>query len=99
MEVTLKMCKVLNDLGYHITCEEAQASDIDLRDFIMDSLEFVSLIVEIENVFSVDLPDEFLDFEVLASLWGMITAIEALVAEKEEKVGMEDGLNDAVKTD
>ncbi len=79
MSVGEKMCELLNGLGYHTTYEELQKDDIDLRDFIADSLEYVSLIVEIENAFEIDLPDEFLDFDVLASLNGIINAVEGLV--------------------
>ena len=88
MMVAEKMCELLNNLGYHIEYEELQNNDVDLRDFIVDSLEFVSLIVEIENVFSVELPDEFLDFDVLDSLHGMINTVESLIQKNVFKGGV-----------
>ena len=98
MNTTVKMCELLNHLGYHITYEELQKDDIDLGDFIVDSLEFVTLIVEIENTFLIELPDEFLDFDILASLRGMISAVEALVCQNTEKKG-KDTYNEAAKED
>lgn len=50
----------------------------------MDSVEFVSLIVEIEHEFVINLPDEFIEFDVLASLNGMISTIEALLCDKRQ---------------
>ena len=82
MSVAEKMCELLNNLGYIISYEELKKDDIDLRDFIVDSVEFVSLIVEIEHEFVINLPDEFIEFDVLASLNGMISTIEALLCDK-----------------
>ena len=96
MNITVKMCELLNHLGYHITYEELQKDDIDLGDFIVDSLEFVTLIVEIENTFLIELPYVFLDFGILASLMWMISAVEALVCQNNEKKGR-DTFDEAAK--
>lgn len=84
MSVAEKMCELLNNLGYIISYEELKKDDIDLRDFIVDSVEFVSLIVEIEHEFVINLPDEFIEFDVLASLNGIISTIEALLCDKRQ---------------
>ncbi|MDE0223150.1 MAG: phosphopantetheine-binding protein [Spirochaetaceae bacterium] len=53
--------------------------DIDLREHLPDSLAVIGALVEIEDEFSISLPDDFLDAEVLASLAGLATAIAGML--------------------
>ena len=53
--------------------------DIDLRDFIEDSIQFVSAVVEIENQFDIELHDELLSPESLASINGFCTSLWELI--------------------
>lgn len=41
--------------------------DTDLRDYVEDSVQFISAIVEIESQFDIELPDELLLYDSLAS--------------------------------
>ena len=53
--------------------------DIDLRDFIEDSIQFVSAVVEIENQFDIELHDELLSPESLAPINGFCTSLWELI--------------------
>ena len=53
-----------------ITTDDVGPTDIDLRDYIVDSIMFITLIVELEKKFNIDFPDELLWIESLSSLSG-----------------------------
>lgn len=60
--------------------------DLDLRDYIPDSITFISLIVELENKFEIDFPDELLAMDSLGSLSGFsYLLMEIINGRKEEK--------------
>ena len=50
-----------------IVDDSAMEQDIDLRDYIEDSIQFISAVVEIENQLEIELPDELLTYDCLAS--------------------------------
>ena len=56
--------------------------DVDLQEYIGDSLQYITAIAEIENVLDVDLPDELLVFTALKSFCSFSEAIFELVQEK-----------------
>ncbi len=58
---------------------ENEPEDLDLREYIIDSIGFMSFIVELENRLGIYFPDERLDFEVLSSLNGFTEMIEDLM--------------------
>ena len=49
---------VLCDMGILVPDDN---NDIDLSEYIIDSLQFISFIVEIENKFGIEIPDELLN--------------------------------------
>lgn len=53
--------------------------DCDLREYIADSVAFIAAIVEIENEFDIEIPDEFLIYERFASLNSFCEAISLLL--------------------
>ena len=59
---------VLDEMGYFVF--DCDNSDIDIRDFIADSLQFIEFIVCIERKLNIDLSDDFLEYELLFSLEG-----------------------------
>lgn len=58
---------------------ENEPEDLDLREYIIDSIGFMSFIVELENRLGIYFPDERLDFEVLSSLNEFTEMIEDLM--------------------
>ena len=49
--------------------------DIDLQEYVEDSLQYITTIAEIENLFDIDLPDELLLFSSLSSFHSFSEAI------------------------
>lgn len=52
-----KLKKALQNIGVYIAKEDF-SMDLKIRDFIEDSLTFISFFVEIENLFDIEIPDE-----------------------------------------
>ena len=48
----------------------SQSDDIDLRDYVVDSLMFISFIIELESKLQVEIPAELLFIDSLSSLSG-----------------------------
>lgn len=66
---------VLNDMGLTI---EYSDKDIDLREYIVDSLEFVSFIMEIEQSFDIEIPSNLLLYDNISSIVGFSAIIDEL---------------------
>lgn len=69
-----EIIKVLESMGKYIEKKD----DADLSDWIEDSIEFISFIVELENEFMVAFPDEYLNMNCLKSLNGLTEIIMSL---------------------
>lgn len=55
--------------------------DVDLRDYVPDSVAMIAALVEIEDEFGISLPDDFLLGTVLESLSGLTSAIAEVLEE------------------
>ena len=53
-------------------------TDLDISEFISDSLMFVSFIVELEERLDIEFPDELLSIEALTSLNGFISLVDEM---------------------
>lgn len=62
------LCEIGIDVDYN-------EGDFDLSEFIIDSVQFISLIVEIENVLGFELPDEFLFLDKYRSFNALCIAL------------------------
>lgn len=71
---------IMEEIGVDVS--DIGTDDVDLNEYIVDSLMFINFIVEIEDTFSIDLPDEYLDVDVLKSFDAFSTLIEELKKEK-----------------
>lgn len=72
-----ELFEILNEMG--IFCNDNSEDDIDLRDYIVDSILFVGFIVEIETKLGVELNDIFLSYDNLQSMNGFIKMLEEFV--------------------
>lgn len=61
------ICSVLDDMGY-VVLEAGE--DFNISDYIVDSIQFISFIVNIEKKLNVSLSDDFLLPEILKSAKG-----------------------------
>lgn len=80
MNIKQKVKNIMEEIGLDVS--DIGNDDVDLSEYIVDSLMFINFVVEIENTFNVDLPDEYLDVDVLKSFNALCTLIEELIKEK-----------------
>lgn len=67
---------ILEDMGFVLLDDDM---DFDIRDYISDSIQFVEFIVNIEEALQIELDDEFLDYELLASLKAFTNKIQSFI--------------------
>lgn len=66
MELKTKIIECLENIGIEV--DRQTEDDIDLREYINDSLIFISVIIELEKMLDIEIPDEMLLLENFASL-------------------------------
>ena len=57
---------------------------VDLKEYVSDSIQFVTAVVEIEREFSIEFPDDLLVFSVFDSLNGLVNIVDTLLMESNE---------------
>lgn len=67
----------LSEIGIFESIETEE--DINLQDYLEDSLQFITAIVEIEQYFGIEFPDEYLTPESTLSLNGFSEIIYNLI--------------------
>ena len=78
--VDRKIIQCMNDVGIIIDEAELINSDVNLTDYNIDSILFISLLVNIEELFCIIIPDEYMTYEILQSYRGFSTIIKGLVS-------------------
>ena len=68
-----RVIKVLNDNGVSIIPE------LDDEKILLDSIEFISVIVGLEEEFNIAIPEEILTFEALQTIEQFVNMISFLV--------------------
>ncbi|MBS5733276.1 MAG: acyl carrier protein [Clostridiales bacterium] len=68
---------ILSNIGILID-DQMETFDVDLTEYILDSIQFVSFIVELERELNIEFPDELLLYDNIRSLNGFISLIEHL---------------------
>ena len=68
-----RVIKVLNDNGVSIIPE------LDDEKILLDSIEFISVIVGLEEEFNIAIPEEFLTFEALQTIEQFVNMISFIV--------------------
>lgn len=69
--------EVLNELG--IETEDIGENDVDLTEFIVESIMFISFIVELEDKLGIEIPEELLNINSIKSLNTFSTILEELL--------------------
>lgn len=70
-----KILELMSDIGYFI---EDASIDVDIRDYIIDSIEFIGFIVQLEEKFNISFPDEYLMIDTLESLNGLANLLSSI---------------------
>ena len=65
MDCLRTIVNTLEEMGLIVL--DAEEDDFSLQDYIIDSMQFIDFIVRIEDKLNVQLPDDFLDYELLLS--------------------------------
>ncbi len=81
MDVRKLILDFFEENGVYIG-EVNENDDIDLHDYIADSMQYVYFIVELEKKLGIELPDEVLLYDNLTSLNGFSNFIEKLLNDK-----------------
>lgn len=81
MDIKKELMQCFLNIGIVIDDTE---EDVDLKEYITDSIQFITAIVEIERVFSIEFPDELLLYSVFDSLNGLIKIVESILNEGNE---------------
>ncbi|NMA85347.1 MAG: acyl carrier protein [Epulopiscium sp.] len=76
MDIREKVMECMEYTG--IVIDSLDSDDIDMYEFGIDSLTFVSLIVTIEEELDIEIPDNFLQPKLLQSLNGFMSMVEQL---------------------
>ena len=63
---------ILSNIGILID-EQMETFDVDLTEYILDSIQFISFIVELERELNIEFPDELLLYDNIRSLNGFIS--------------------------
>ena len=69
------LLSILAEMGIYIVSYDYEENDIDLTEYISNSIDFITFFIEIEDAFKIDLPDELLGFENIRSLNSFSTKI------------------------
>lgn len=80
-EIKERVLKVLDNVGIFL---ESDDDDVRIIDFGIDSLTFIVLVTEIEKEFSIQIPDEYMNFDLLLSLKTLCNMIETVMCRDEE---------------
>lgn len=62
-----------------------KGEDVDLRSMIIDSFQFISFIMDVEDQLNIEVPDELLVYDHLASLLGFAELMSTVKEEYEEE--------------
>jgi len=74
-EIKRRLIDCLEDCGIYIEQDEV---DTDLREYITDSMAFISTVIAVENVFQIEIPPELLLYDNFTSINAFCSIIEEL---------------------
>lgn len=72
------LLKILQE-NFGIFIFEDDMEDFSISDYVFDSLSFIQFIVAIEEELGTELPDDFLDFEILGSSKGFAEKLDFFI--------------------
>lgn len=75
MDEILKIKMILEDIGIEINIDEKNYNDIDLTEYIEESMDFMGFMMGVEEEFEIDIPDECMSLEAIKSLNGFLNII------------------------
>ena len=87
-EIKVKILEILSILFQNSGVDTDVLEYVDLIDDLgMDSVNFISLIVELEAEFDIQIPDEWLLIDKFRECSSILSAVEELIVQKETEGG------------
>ncbi|MBR6050009.1 MAG: hypothetical protein IKP68_02250 [Clostridia bacterium] len=78
-----KLSQCFEDAGIYVNISDLEVdSDIDLRDFIASSIQFISIVISIEKNFDIEFSDEYLVIDTFSSFKNLVVLIEKFQKQK-----------------
>ena len=77
MNIRKTLEKILESYGIYL-----KEGEDDLTNYILDSLQFISFIVDIESTLNIDIPDYLLKYDTLKSFNQFVSRLEEIYEEK-----------------
>ncbi len=81
MEIKEKVLYVMESIGVFVE-DDVKDTNFDMRDYIVDSLQFISFIVNLEKELGIVYPDELLLMDKIGLFDGFCSIIESLMPEE-----------------
>ena len=69
----------LREIGIVIDLDLLLNDDVNLIEYQLDSLTFISFLVDVEERLNITIPDEYLDYNIMQSLKGFANLVSQLV--------------------
>lgn len=69
----------LKNIGVEVDVDLKNSSDLNLNEYIVDSIQFATFIVELEDNLHIELPYEYLSSDIMSSLDGFCRLIDELI--------------------
>lgn len=81
-EVLKQVLDCLDEVGINLENYEGDILDLDIKVFVEESIDFINLVVALEERLKIELPDEFLAFDSITTISSITNFIYALLLEE-----------------
>ena len=76
------VAECLENIGVIIETNNLETSDVNIIEYNIDSLDFISFIVDVEERLNIIIPEEILRYDILQSFNGFINFIVKVYSEQ-----------------
>ena len=78
------LLEILSEMGIYIDMKIDEENDIDLTEYISNSIDFITFFIEIEDTLNIELPDTLLGLDNIKSLHAFANKIMIYLQEQEK---------------
>ena len=77
--IKAQLIDLLEEVGVYIVTTD---DDVNVLDYNIDSISFITFVISVENHYGIEIPDEFLMIDVLLSLDGFVNLVQDQIEER-----------------
>jgi acyl carrier protein len=77
-----QILSITEEMG--ISVEDKEASDINLQELLVDSIQFIDFILHVEKAFNIEIPDEYLIVDTVSSLNNFMDILTDIIKNNKE---------------